>query len=126
MRSALMLSSIDNPPRVIVMTSAFPAEGKTTTALNLAIVLAQRGERVLLVDADLRRGSLHRAFWAGGSERGFVNCAFAAGSPHGTADSISGIADAARAGDRAAAAEPGRDAFLESHGGADAPMGTAV
>ena len=62
MRSALMLSSIDNPPRVIVMTSAFPAEGKTTTALNLAIVLAQRGERVLLVDADLRRGSLHRAF----------------------------------------------------------------
>jgi succinoglycan biosynthesis transport protein ExoP len=62
MRSALMLSSIDNPPRVIMITSAFPAEGKTTTSLNLAIVLAQRGERVLLVDADLRRGSLHRAF----------------------------------------------------------------
>jgi capsular exopolysaccharide synthesis family protein len=62
MRSALMLSSIDNPPRVIAITSAFPAEGKTTTAVNLAIVLAQRGERVLLVDADLRRGSLHRAF----------------------------------------------------------------
>ena len=62
MRSALMLSSIDNPPRVIVITSAFPAEGKTTTALNFAIVLAQRGERVLLVDADLRRGSLHRVF----------------------------------------------------------------
>jgi len=62
MRSALMLSSIDNPPRVIMIASAFPKEGKTTTALNLAIVLAQRGERVLLVDADLRRGSLHRAF----------------------------------------------------------------
>jgi len=62
MRSALMLSSIDNPPRVIVISSAFPSEGKTTTALNLAIVLAQRGERVLLVDADLRRGKLHRAF----------------------------------------------------------------
>lgn len=62
MRSALMLSSIDNPPRVIVITSAFPTEGKTTTALNLAVALAQRGERVLLVDADLRRGSLHRAF----------------------------------------------------------------
>ena len=62
MRSALLLSSIDNPPRTIVITSSFPAEGKTTTALNLSIVLAQRGERVLLVDADLRRGSLYRVF----------------------------------------------------------------
>lgn len=62
MRSSLLLSSIDNPPHVIVVTSSFPAEGKTTTALNLAVVLAQRGERVLLVDADLRRGSLHRVF----------------------------------------------------------------
>jgi polysaccharide biosynthesis transport protein len=62
MRSSLLLASIDNPPRVIVVTSSFPAEGKTTTALNLSIVLAQRGERVLLVDADLRRGSLHRVF----------------------------------------------------------------
>jgi len=62
LRSSLLLSSIDNPPRVIVVTSAFPGEGKTTTAINTAIVLAQRGERVLLVDADLRRGSLDRVF----------------------------------------------------------------
>lgn len=62
MRSSLLLSSIDNPPRVIVVTSSFPSEGKTTTALNLAVVLAQRGERILLVDADLRRGSLYRVF----------------------------------------------------------------
>jgi polysaccharide biosynthesis transport protein len=62
MRSSLLLSSIDNPPRVIVISSAFPAEGKTTTAINLAIVLAQRGEQILLVDADLRRGSLRRVF----------------------------------------------------------------
>jgi len=62
MRSSLLLTSIDNPPRVIVVTSSFPSEGKTTTALNLAIVLAQRGEHVLLVDADLRRGSLYRIF----------------------------------------------------------------
>ena len=62
MRSALLLSSIDHPPRVIVVTSSFPGEGKTTTSLNLSIVLAQRNERVLLVDADLRRGSLHRVF----------------------------------------------------------------
>ena len=62
LRSSLLLSSIDNPPRTIVITSAFPAEGKTTTAINFAIVLAQRGEQVLLVDADLRRGSLRRVF----------------------------------------------------------------
>jgi polysaccharide biosynthesis transport protein len=62
LRSSLLLSSIDNPPRIIVITSAFPAEGKTTTAVNFAIVLAQRGEQVLLVDADLRRGSLRRVF----------------------------------------------------------------
>ena len=62
LRSALLLSSIDKPPRVIVLTSAFPGEGKTTTAVNCAITLAQRGEKVLLVDADLRRGSLDRVF----------------------------------------------------------------
>jgi capsular exopolysaccharide synthesis family protein len=57
-----LLSSIDRPPRVIVVTSAFPGEGKTTTTVNTAIAFAQRGERVLLVDADLRRGSLDRVF----------------------------------------------------------------
>ncbi|MGD0786530.1 MAG: polysaccharide biosynthesis tyrosine autokinase [Terracidiphilus sp.] len=62
LRSSLLLSSIDIPPRVIVITSAFPGEGKTTTAVNTAIAFAQRGERVLLVDADLRRGSLDRVF----------------------------------------------------------------
>ncbi len=62
LRSSLLLSSIDRPPRVLVITSAFPEEGKTTTAVNTAIAFAQRGERVLLVDADLRRGSLDRIF----------------------------------------------------------------
>ena len=44
------------------MTSPLPQEGKTTTSVNCAIVLAQRGSRVLLVDADLRRPGVHRAF----------------------------------------------------------------
>jgi capsular exopolysaccharide synthesis family protein len=65
LRSSLLLSSIDRPPRVVVVTSAFPGEGKTTTAVNLAVAFAQRGERVLLVDADLRRGSLDRVFKLG-------------------------------------------------------------
>jgi len=62
LRSALLLSSVDKPPRLIVLSSAYPGEGKTTTAVNCALVLAQRGERVLLVDGDLRRGTLNRAF----------------------------------------------------------------
>jgi len=62
LRSSLLLSSIDHPPRIIAVTSAFPKEGKTTTAINCAIVLAQRGEKVLLVDLDLRRGTLGQVF----------------------------------------------------------------
>ena len=51
-----------NVPRVIVFTSATPAEGKTTVACNLAIALAEIGKKVLLIDADLRRPHLHQLF----------------------------------------------------------------
>ena len=47
---------------MLLVTSPLPQEGKTTTSVNCAIVLAQRGSRVLLVDADLRRPGVHRAF----------------------------------------------------------------
>jgi succinoglycan biosynthesis transport protein ExoP len=73
LRSSILLSSVDKPPQVIVFTSAFPGEGKTTTAANCAVVLAQRGERVLLVDADLRRGTLRRAFGLDDNEFGLSN-----------------------------------------------------
>ena len=51
-----------NPPRTMVFTSPMPGDGKSTSAANLAITLAQQGQRVLLVDADLRRGLLNNLF----------------------------------------------------------------
>jgi succinoglycan biosynthesis transport protein ExoP len=57
--SFVLLSSPDNPPKVLVVTSALPGEGKSTVSCNLATALAQSGRRVLLVDADLRCSTLH-------------------------------------------------------------------
>lgn len=54
-RANLQFVSVDNPPRVIMVSSAVPAEGKTTLVLNLARVLADSGRSVIVVDADLRR-----------------------------------------------------------------------
>jgi capsular exopolysaccharide synthesis family protein len=48
--------------KLIVVTSPLPGDGKTTSAVNFAITLAQRGQRVLLMDADLRRGTVHAVF----------------------------------------------------------------
>jgi exopolysaccharide transport family protein len=59
-RTSLLLSSLGGPPKVILVTSALPQEGKTTTSINISIVLAQKGVRVLLVDADMRRPSVHK------------------------------------------------------------------
>ncbi|WP_413766867.1 polysaccharide biosynthesis tyrosine autokinase [Rhodococcus pyridinivorans] len=55
MRTNLQFLEVDNPPRAIVVTSSLPSEGKTTTAVNLALVLAEAGHSVVLVEADLRR-----------------------------------------------------------------------
>ena len=54
-RTNLQFVDVDNPVKVVVITSSLPGEGKTTTACNLAITLAQAGKKVVLVDADLRR-----------------------------------------------------------------------
>lgn len=55
LRTNLQFLNLDRTPRSIVITSALPGEGKTSTAANLAIALAQTGRRVLLIDGDLRR-----------------------------------------------------------------------
>ncbi len=70
-RTSLLLASA-NSPKVIVITSTFAREGKTTTATNLATVLAQMGKPVLLVDADLRRPRLQKVF-KGKMNLGLVN-----------------------------------------------------
>ncbi|MGC2108285.1 MAG: polysaccharide biosynthesis tyrosine autokinase [Candidatus Korobacteraceae bacterium] len=54
-RTSILLSSIDSPPKTMLVTSALPEEGKTTISANLAGALAQMGRRVLLVDGDMRR-----------------------------------------------------------------------
>ncbi len=59
LRTSVLLATAGGPPEVLLVTSGQPSEGKTTTAINLASVLAQTGARVLLIDADLRRPSVH-------------------------------------------------------------------
>jgi len=55
LRTSVLLSTSGRPPRIILITSAQPGEGKTTTVVNLAITLAQLGSRVLVVDSDMRK-----------------------------------------------------------------------
>lgn len=62
LRSAILLSAIDREPKVFLVASSFAEEGKSTVAANLAISFAQRDEKVLLVDTDLRRGTSHLKF----------------------------------------------------------------
>ena len=62
LRSSILLSAIDREPRLLLLTSSFATEGKSTCAANLAISFARRSARVLLVDTDLRKGTLHMKF----------------------------------------------------------------
>jgi non-specific protein-tyrosine kinase len=62
LRTNLSFYSLDNPIRTLVVTSPATGEGKSTTIANLAVTMAQRGRRTILVDCDLRRPSLHTLF----------------------------------------------------------------
>jgi capsular exopolysaccharide synthesis family protein len=64
LRTNLEFTSLDKPIRSMVVTSASPEEGKSTTLANLAVTVAQAGKKVILVDCDLRRPSLHQIFGA--------------------------------------------------------------
>ena len=62
LRANLLYALVDDPPKVIVLTSPGPREGKSTTCANLGVVLAQADKRTLILDCDLRKPVMHRIF----------------------------------------------------------------
>lgn len=62
LRTSILLSSAGGAPKTLLITSSQPSEGKTTTAVNTALILEQTGAKVLVVDADMRRPRLHSIF----------------------------------------------------------------
>ncbi len=73
LRTALMMSRVENPPKVLLVMSGSPEEGKSTTCLNTAAAFAVQGDRVLYIDADLRRPQAHMMFHST-NEVGLSNC----------------------------------------------------
>ncbi|MFA5082978.1 MAG: polysaccharide biosynthesis tyrosine autokinase [Hydrogenophilaceae bacterium] len=72
LRTALQFSTPSGVPKVLMITSASMGEGKSTTSISLGISLAQTGKNVLLIDADLRKASLHKKLGTG-NEKGLTN-----------------------------------------------------
>lgn len=62
LRSNLQFMNVDDPPRIIVVTSSLPGEGKSTITKNLATALAEAGQQVIAIDADLRKPTLSKTF----------------------------------------------------------------
>ena len=85
LRTTLMLSAPGTAPKVLVITSSIPGEGKTTTAINLAVALAQSKKKVLLVEADMRSEGIHEVLALGNLD-GLSECLT------GTADFATAVA----------------------------------
>ncbi len=88
LRTNIGFSCIDNPLRLLMVTSAMPGDGKSTVAANLAIFMAKAGKNTLLVDADLRRPVQHQIFNLPADQKGLSNALLALSmppSPDGTA-----------------------------------------
>ncbi|WP_052888720.1 P-loop NTPase [Thermogemmatispora carboxidivorans] len=77
LRTNIGFCSIDTPVNYLLITSSVPGEGKSTVAANLAIFMAKAGKRTLLVDADMRRPTLHRLFGVSAAEAGLSSAIMA-------------------------------------------------
>lgn len=73
LRTNLMFMAPDNAPRLLLVTSPGPGEGKTLTSVNMAIAMAQSGQKTIVIDGDMRRPRLHKALGLGAKERGLTS-----------------------------------------------------
>ena len=113
LRTAIHFSSLKRDCKVVMITSSFPGEGKTTIAANLALTFAQSGKRVLLVDCDLRRPALHKIFEH--SRNPGVTEVLAGDVPLAKALHATGIDNIALLDRRHHPPEPGRTAQFRQH-----------
>jgi polysaccharide biosynthesis transport protein len=90
LRTSLLLSSPGTPPQVIMVTSGMMQEGKSFTSLNLAVVLAQTGQKTLLMDADMRRPTIHNYLGISGA-KGLSACLAGTETPESMMVAVDGI-----------------------------------